>query len=348
MSDASERLPQMIQSPPPIAFRVGDPISVPTHQDILTANPDHFVAKFTDIAANNLVCAQGLPRTDELDVPKMLALLDKMAAMTRVWTDKSWRMFDLKPAEFNNSRNVYRVLTMTHVLHKHFGIHYNPERLKPGVRAGGHEACAGIDEGDTGDAFIHGMLGPRKTGICGTLPILTVAVGRRLGYPLYLVRLPDHLLCRWHDEHERFNIENTGQGSCIHPDEYYHSWPTKRDEQEWRQVHDNGHKWLDSMPAQFEMARFISSRVITLRHYGRCRETLEWIDALERFHRLTYDEWRMDATARVCGNNLMSLWGARTNQPPNIVMSMPRGQIITSLSPLPSMLTFPKKAERRT
>ena len=46
--------------------------------------------------------------------------------------------------------------------------------------------------------FIHGIIdGPGGT--CASMPVLYVAVGRRLGYPLKLVEARGHLLLRWDD-----------------------------------------------------------------------------------------------------------------------------------------------------
>ena len=45
-------------------------------------------------------------------------------------------------------------------------------------------------------------------GTCCSLPVVYVAVGRRLGYPLKLVTCHSHLFCRWDEPcGERFNVE---------------------------------------------------------------------------------------------------------------------------------------------
>jgi hypothetical protein len=65
------------------------------------------------------------------------------------------------------------------------------------------------------------------TGIRQRYPVLYVAVGRRLGYPLKLVRAVRHLFARWDDPGgELFNIEISNAGGVdVHPDEYYRTWP---------------------------------------------------------------------------------------------------------------------------
>ena len=45
---------------------------------------------------------------------------------------------------------------------------------------------------DARDVFLHGLTGPERRGTCSSLPVLHVAVGRRLGYPLKLVTTKGH------------------------------------------------------------------------------------------------------------------------------------------------------------
>jgi hypothetical protein len=52
--------------------------------------------------------------------------------------------------------------------------------------------------------------------------MLCAAIGRRLGYPLRLVRTHDHLFVRWEGLiGERFNIECTTPGFVSYSDDYY-------------------------------------------------------------------------------------------------------------------------------
>jgi len=88
---------------------------IPSLHELLHLDPDQFVAKYTDIAAVNLACARGLPNTDESEFPEYLTLLDTIADAVRRETERSWRVFKLKPAQFNNSENVFRLYTMEHV-----------------------------------------------------------------------------------------------------------------------------------------------------------------------------------------------------------------------------------------
>jgi tetratricopeptide (TPR) repeat protein len=53
-----------------------------------------------------------------------------------------------------------------------------------------------------------------------TLSLLYLCVGRRLGTPLYLVRAAGHMLVRYDDGRDRFNIETTKGGQLHDSDEY--------------------------------------------------------------------------------------------------------------------------------
>ncbi len=44
------------------------------------------------------------------------------------------------------------------------------------------------------------------------MPVLYVAIGRRLGYPLELVTTKGHVFACWEDSNDRFNIEGTNEG----------------------------------------------------------------------------------------------------------------------------------------
>ena len=68
------------------------------------------------------------------------------------------------------------------VLVEDLGIQYNPalaEYLKSG-KAPNH----GVFSADSKNMFIHGLLDGSHYGTCASMPVLVVAVGRRLGYPL--------------------------------------------------------------------------------------------------------------------------------------------------------------------
>src|SRR5262249_4403268 len=108
--------------------------------------------------------------------------------------------------------------------------------------------------------FLHGVTGG-VGGTCSSLPVAYVAVGRRLGYPLRLVKGVRHLFARWDDPHgERFNIECTSRGFVSHPDEHYRCWPFEASDEAVQKF-----GLLRSLSEEEENASFLCTR-------GQCLE----------------------------------------------------------------------------
>ncbi len=72
---------------------------------------------------------------------------------------------------------------------------------------------------DPYDLFLHSVM-DRRQGYCLSLSVLYLAIGERLGLPLYGVVVPGHFFVRYDDGKIRFNIEATHQGNSA-PDSYY-------------------------------------------------------------------------------------------------------------------------------
>lgn len=81
----------------------------------------------------------------------------------------------------------------------------------------GFKAVQKADEAD--DLFLHSVMDSRR-GYCLSLSILYLAMGERLGLPLYGVVVPGHFFVRYDDGRVRFNIETTSKGGTA-PDEHY-------------------------------------------------------------------------------------------------------------------------------
>ncbi len=107
-----------------------DTHQIPTLEEVLTADADRFVARYTDVAAINLACAVGLPKAEDLDIPKCLRSLSAMAQWIEKRTAGSWHIYDQDPKLFEHSKNLFRVIIMLRFLHVQFGVHYNPLRIE--------------------------------------------------------------------------------------------------------------------------------------------------------------------------------------------------------------------------
>jgi tetratricopeptide (TPR) repeat protein len=69
------------------------------------------------------------------------------------------------------------------------------------------------------DLFLHVVL-DQKRGYCLSLSVLYLAIGERLGLPLYGVVVPGHFFVRYDDGIRRYNIETTAQGGIAEDDHY--------------------------------------------------------------------------------------------------------------------------------
>ena len=135
------------------------------------------------------------------------------------------------------------------VLQQDFGVRYAPQRIyDPDFR-------------DSRDLFIHGTLFG-SGGTCASMPVLYVAVGRRLGYPLRLVHAKAHVFARWDDPEgkhwhhaARLNLEATNQGLNVYPDDHYRTWPSRIEDWEIAQG-----RYLCSLSPRQELASFLAMR----------------------------------------------------------------------------------------
>lgn len=212
-----------------------------------------------EIAEQNLTCATGLPGSEVVDIAAALERIDEMARHVDAEIWRNYHRFIADPAEAQNSQAKYCVLMMVTVLQQDFGVRYNPDRIR------NPDFC------DSGDLFVHGMLGGNG-GTCASMPVLYTAVGRRLRWPMKMVHARSHLFCRWDDPDgthsfgkERFNIEATGQGANFFPDEYYRNWPEPLSDEMVERL-----GYLKSLTPEQELADFLVMR-------GHCLEDNGWI-----------------------------------------------------------------------
>ena len=205
----------------------------------------------------NLRCSAGLRGTESLDSASANATLARWAKRVGDETLEYLPRFRRNPAEFNHSEAYFRVLTLVTVLQEDCGVRYNAERIQS------------PDFSDSRDLFLHGLLTGNHQGTCVSMPVLYVAVGRQLGYPMKLVTAKAHLFARWEspDGSERFNIEATGKGLNCFPDEYYHTWPVALAPEELASG-----QYLKSLTPDEELAVFLSVRGHCLEAAGRLPE----------------------------------------------------------------------------
>lgn len=204
-----------------------------------------------DIAEMNLLCAQELPGSENLDVSKTLAIIDSWAQHVKSETERNFHRFREAPAAFGNSEAYYRMLCLVTVLQQDFHIRYNPKLIdvvgqpwKPDT----------VFLASSKNVFIHGLIEDRL-GTCATMPVLYVAIGRRLGYPVSIASAKMHLYVIWDGNGERLNFEGSGLGMGVYPDEHYKQWPFPLTEEE-----PKSGEYLCPMNGAEALAAFLMSR----------------------------------------------------------------------------------------
>lgn len=215
----------------------------------------------------NLACATLLPDTADLDIVACLKQLDHWAQHVEQETERNFHRFQRDPGEYRHSEGWYRAAMMVTVLQQDCGVRYNPDCIKTRLFM------------NSAEAFIHGLL-KGEGGTCANMPVLYAAIGRRLGYPIYICEAKAHLFCRWatKDGRERFNIETTARGVHTPDDDYYKKWPYQISE---REVYF-GH-FLRNLDPYEELGGFMAARGHCLLDRGHL---LDAIVAYSHAHRL--------------------------------------------------------------
>ncbi len=196
-----------------------------TFEQLLECRPDG-LTKF-DVAEMNLACATGLPGAEDMDIRHYLSRLDRMAEGIRQSIDRDLPKFRANPKQYLGGEEApesyFRIARLVTIMKENYGLHYNPERLPQPDRS-----FTGFQ--DSKDLLINGLLSDQRRGTCNSVPVMLVALGRRLGYPLRLTSTRYHVLARWDGNGERFNIDASCPGGFgDYDDEHYRNTPPMSD-----------------------------------------------------------------------------------------------------------------------
>jgi hypothetical protein len=228
---------------------ISSPSQIRTLEQLLTLDPKEL--ENVDIGLMNLLCAQGLKGTENLDIEKCLATLNEWAEVVRKETENRMDFFRQHSEEYDNSVSVFKMANSVFTLKHLYGVHYNLDNMKT------------VDYSDSSQIFIHGLLSTERNGSCVSIPVLYAAIAHRLGYPVRLVHTAQHSFLRWDDGNERFNVEASTEGCATPPDEHYREFPRKLSEFELKTG-----PYLKSMSAAEELSSFLIARGHALMDMG--------------------------------------------------------------------------------
>ena len=223
-----------------------------------------------DIGLMNLLCAEGLPGSENLNVDDCLKKLDGLAAKAKFDTDRHFYRYREHPEKFRNSLGYFRMMMLEQVLVEDLGIEYKPE-LAEYLREG-KAPTYGVFNSDSKNVFIHGLLSGNHYGTCASMPVLLAAVANRLGYPVNLAGAKLHIYARYEDYNgKHFNIEPTVTEGFLTPsDEEYKTEQFASTEEE---IRDYG--WLRPYSKAEVLSQFLEHRSVCLGMVKRYEEARE-------------------------------------------------------------------------
>lgn len=229
----------------------------------LAGLPEEELVKF-DIAYLNLVCAQGLKGSENLDIPACLRSLDEIAGVVKANTEANLHKYSQNPGEYANSEGQFRAICMVTVAVKGYGVRYDPDFIEAPDNLSPDE----VFYGDSRNVFIHGLLQREpRMGTCSSLPVFWTALGRHLGYPLFMSNTVIHFFTRWEDASGKFDFEGTQNGCAICDDSHYKQFPVKVDDAKIEYL-----DYLQSFSRKRELMHFLLTRAMCLRANGRKAE----------------------------------------------------------------------------
>ncbi len=260
----------------------------PTNFAQLLALPPDQLEK-VDIARIDLLLAEGLPSSTNLDVEQCLKTLDEWASEVKMETERNYHRFVEHPEKFQNSLGRYRMAVMAAVLCQDLRVHYDPQRQKelfennyftqsqPYSKAEQHFFS------DASDFFLQGLLSDKRYGTCASMPYLYVAIGRRLGYPVSIAGAYTHSYVYYDEGNgKHFNVEATeDRGFVTLSDDEYRNppWGAPSDP-DYYKTHD----LLQPLSNKESMAHLLGSRAAVFRSAGlHDEEAKTWENAARYF-----------------------------------------------------------------
>jgi len=169
-----------------------------------------------DLVEMSVAAAKEIPGYEKLDYQHYKQVVDGWSDDVRRWMPAAEVNFQKSPKEWRNDINFFRLGLLATYLTRERGIRY-AEKYSQDQKEGKNSKYE-----DPGALLVHGLIDTLR-GTCATMPVLHVAIGRRLGWPVSLASVGPHYVCRYDDGKVHYNIEATyaGPGFVSDSDEDY-------------------------------------------------------------------------------------------------------------------------------
>lgn len=174
-------------------------IGVRSIRDLLGASDEELAA--LDPLVMNLIVAKSIPGLEGLNVNEYVSVVDSWANDIRARLPQEELVFHQAPGKWKRDVRFFRLGQVAGYLDSVVGIRYIDEQKR----------AKEVRYTNPSDLFVNGII-DRKLGTCANMPVLHVAVGWRLGWPVSLACVNSHYVCRFDDGTVAYNIEATDTG----------------------------------------------------------------------------------------------------------------------------------------
>jgi len=135
-----------------------------------------------DVIRMNLIVAKEVD--PDIDIRFFEKYFDALAAYAKYQIDTLEPAFDADTSPYKSSKEIWKCAVLWEIVTEDFGIGY----LQEGI--------SGLDHTQPWQKFVHGVV-TRKQGTCCNLPVIYLALGQRLGFPIRAAMAPRHTYLQW-------------------------------------------------------------------------------------------------------------------------------------------------------